>query len=90
MTTAMANTKTLDTVSMLAKAEEEDRDHVHYISGGYHQSRPVLRGAQAKKPFDCIPIVDVSTISSPDPDLRQAVARDVAKAAEEVGFFLCS
>ena len=50
-------------------------------------SRPVLTGVDAKKTFDSIPTVDVANIFSPDLEVRRAIAQNVAKACEEVGFF---
>ncbi len=50
-------------------------------------SRPVLMGDNAKKTFDSIPTVDVAHIFSPDLEVRKMIAKQVAKAAEEVGFF---
>lgn len=70
-----------------AVAMEKDRNHVYYTAGGFPHSRPILRGDQARKTFESIPVVDVSNISSPDFAARQAVAAEVGKAAEEVGFF---
>lgn len=66
---------------------KDDKSRVYYGSGGYRLSRPVLTGAQAKKTFDSIPTVDVSNLFSEDPIARRAIAEEVAKAAEEVGFF---
>jgi isopenicillin N synthase-like dioxygenase len=60
---------------------------VYYGSGGYRLSRPVLTGAEAKKTFDSIPTVDVSRIFSEDSEERYAIAKEVARVAEEVGFF---
>lgn len=67
--------------------ENEDTDRVYYITGGFRQSRPILKGKDAKKTFDSIPTIDVANVFSPDLGLRKAVAKEVAKAAEEVGFF---
>lgn len=65
----------------------EDHTRVHYDSGGYNLSRPILTGKDAKKTFNSIPTVDVANVFSPDLEVRKAIAREVAKASEEVGFF---
>ncbi|KAL3459106.1 Clavaminate synthase-like protein [Aspergillus heterothallicus] len=67
--------------------DRNDSSRVYYGSGGYRMSRPILTGDKAKKTFDSIPTVDVAGVFSPDPKMRQAIAHEVAKAAEDVGFF---
>lgn len=50
-------------------------------------SRPVLTGDKATKTFDSIPTVDVANIFSEDIEQRKAIAKELKKACEEVGFF---
>jgi isopenicillin N synthase-like dioxygenase len=40
--------------------------------------------------FTSVPIVDISGLRSPDPAERERVAREIGKAAGEVGFFYVS
>ncbi|RDW84679.1 hypothetical protein BP6252_02269 [Coleophoma cylindrospora] len=68
-------------------ATQKAPNRVYYIAGGYEQSRPILTGSAAKKTFDTIPVVDVSNVFSFSLEERQAVAKEVGRAAEEVGFF---
>ncbi|KAH8658227.1 hypothetical protein BX600DRAFT_514734 [Xylariales sp. PMI_506] len=86
MATVTATTTSLASV-MDDIQDRQDMTRVYYGSGGYRMSRPVLTGANAKKTFDSIPTVDVSNVFSPDLEVRKAIAKEVAKAAEEVGFF---
>lgn len=79
-------TTTIEAATIIARHHEEP-DKVSYISGGYRLSRPILIGEDAKKTFDSIPSVDVSNVFSPDLEVRKEIAREVAKVAEEVGFF---
>jgi hypothetical protein len=66
---------------------ERDPNRVYYRAGGFEQSRPILRGPNAKDTFEFIPIVDVSNIMSPDLELRKKLAAEVGRAVREVGFF---
>lgn len=84
----MATTAHASLVSIIPDIQDrDDPNRVYYGSGGYRQFRPVLTGAQAKKTFDSIPLVDVSNIFSDDVNVRKAIAKEIAKVAEEVGFF---
>lgn len=67
--------------------DRNDNGRVYYGSGGYRLSRPVLAGKDSKKTFESIPTVDVANVFSPDFEVRNAIAKEVAKACEEVGFF---
>ncbi|CAK7224803.1 hypothetical protein SBRCBS47491_005677 [Sporothrix bragantina] len=84
----MSTTVTTAPITVLANIQDpDDTKNVYYQSGGYRLSRPVLEGAQAKRTFDAIPTVDVSKIFSPDLEVRKAIAAEVGKVCEEVGFF---
>ena len=83
----MATTTTSVATILTDIQDREDTSRVYYGSGGYRMSRPVLTGVDAKKTFDSIPTVDVANIFSPDLEVRRAIAQNVAKACEEVGFF---
>lgn len=84
----MTTTSTTSMAAVMMDIQDRnDNTRVYYGSGGYRMSRPVLTGKDAKKTFDSIPTVDVANVFSPDIKERRAVAREVAKAAEEVGFF---
>ncbi|CAK7235928.1 hypothetical protein SEUCBS140593_009447 [Sporothrix eucalyptigena] len=84
----MSTTTTAAPITVLTNIQDpEDTKNVYYQSGGYRLSRPVLEGANAKRTFDSIPTVDVSNIFSPDLEVRKAIAAEVAKVCEEVGFF---
>ena len=81
-------TTTTESITVLSNIQDpNDTKNVYYQSGGYRLSRPVLEGADAKKTFDSIPTVDVSNIFSPDLEVRKAIAAEVGKVCEEVGFF---
>lgn len=87
MATATATT-TAAAITVLANIQDPgDTKNVYFQSGGYRLSRPVLTGQDAKRTFDSIPTVDVSGIYSPDPAVRRAIASEVAKVCEDVGFF---
>ncbi|KAI1370067.1 hypothetical protein F4677DRAFT_451767 [Hypoxylon crocopeplum] len=85
----MATTATLTSVATILTdiQDRTDTTRVYYGSGGYRMSRPVLTGSNAKKTFDSIPTIDVADIYSSDIEVRRAIAKEVAKACEEVGFF---
>ncbi|KAL3421683.1 2OG-Fe(II)oxygenase superfamily protein [Phlyctema vagabunda] len=68
-------------------SDTKDPNRVYYRAGGFEQSRPILHGADAKKTFEFIPIVDVSTINSPDASIRKKLATEIGRAVTEVGFF---
>ncbi|OAL31254.1 hypothetical protein AYO20_08309 [Fonsecaea nubica] len=65
----------------------EEVEYVHYHAGGKRGSRPVLRGAAAKKTFESIPVIDISGIFSDSLEERKKVAKEVGKACQDVGFF---
>lgn len=50
-------------------------------------SRPILRGAAAKKTFETIPVIDVSSIWSEKAEDRNMVASQIGRACRDVGFF---
>jgi hypothetical protein len=85
----MSTTTTITSVdSVMADLQDrEDSTRVYYGSGGYRMFRPVLTGDKATKTFDSIPTVDVANVFSTNLEERKAIAREVAKACEEVGFF---
>lgn len=66
---------------------ERDSNRVYYRAGGFEQSRPILKGADAKETFEFIPIVDVTDALSPDLEVRKKLAAEVGRAVTEVGFF---
>lgn len=66
---------------------ERDPNRVYYRAGGFEQSRPILRGPDAKETFEFIPTVDMVNISSPDLEVRKKLATEVGQAMREVGFF---
>ncbi|KAG4426112.1 hypothetical protein IFR04_000819 [Cadophora malorum] len=68
-------------------ATERDPNRVYYRAGGFEQSRPILKGADATETFNFIPIVDVSNVFSPDLQVRKKLAAEIGKAVTEVGFF---
>lgn len=75
-------------VSLIAMASaERDPERVYYRAGGFEQSRPILKGADAKETFEFVPIVDVSNVFSPDLDVRKKLATEIGRAVREVGFF---
>ncbi|KIW99318.1 uncharacterized protein Z519_00981 [Cladophialophora bantiana CBS 173.52] len=65
----------------------DEVEYVHYHAGGKRGSRPVLRGAAAKKTFESIPVIDISGIFSSSLEDRKKVASEVGQACREVGFF---
>jgi non-haem dioxygenase in morphine synthesis N-terminal len=84
----MMTTTITNATSIIPEFQDpQDTNRVYYQSGGYRLFRPVLIGEDAKPTFEFIPTVDVANIFSPDLDVRKAIAKEVAKAAEEVGFF---
>ncbi len=66
---------------------ERDPNRVYYRAGGFEQSRPILKGADATQSFEFVPIVDVSNIFSPDLEVRKKLAKEIGRAVTEVGFF---
>lgn len=66
---------------------EKDPNRVYYRAGGFEQSRPILRGPDAKETFEFIPTIDCTNISSPDLEVRKKLAAEVGRAVREVGFF---
>jgi hypothetical protein len=64
-----------------------DPNGVYFISGDRVECRPILTGAKVKETFDSIPAVDVSQIFSSDSEVRKSIAREVDRAAKDVGFF---
>ncbi|CZR70226.1 uncharacterized protein PAC_20127 [Phialocephala subalpina] len=66
---------------------ERDPNRVYYRAGGFEQSRPILKGADAKETFEFIPIVDVTNVFSPDLEVRKKLAVEIGRAVTEVGFF---
>jgi hypothetical protein len=87
MATTATTTMAADRIASVMPSIEEDTTRVWYSSGGYSMFRPVLTGDKTKKTFETIPTVDVGNIFSPDINARKAIAAEVAKACEEVGFF---
>lgn len=88
MATTTATMTTANAATILADIQDHtDKSRVYYGSGGYRMSRPVLTGSDAKETFNSIPTVDVANIFSPDLEVRRAIAKEVGKACEEVGFF---
>lgn len=85
--TAATATQPVNPLITVMPDVEHDPSRVWFTSGGYSKFRPVLSGESAKKTFESIPTVDVADIFSPDLDVRKAIAAEVAKACEEVGFF---
>ena len=67
-------------------ATERDPNRVYYRAGGFEQSRPILKGADATETFNFIPIVDVSNVFSPDLQVRKKLAAEIGKAVTELGF----
>ncbi len=66
---------------------ERDPNRVYYNSGGFHRSRPILTGADAKETFEKIPVIDFSELLSRSLEARQSLAAEVGHAARNVGFF---
>lgn len=66
---------------------ERDPNRVYYRAGGFEQSRPILKGADATETFEFIPVVDVSDVYSPDLSVRTKLAKEIGRAVTEVGFF---
>ncbi|PYI13766.1 Clavaminate synthase-like protein [Aspergillus violaceofuscus CBS 115571] len=65
----------------------DDPDRVFFYSSQGRESRPILRGKDAKTTFDSIPVIDVSSIMSDNLEERKRLAAAVDRAASEVGFF---
>lgn len=83
----MSVTTTSTATVLLDIQDARDSSRVYYESGGYRLSRPVLTGSQKKETFDSIPTVDVANIFSPNIEVRQGIAKEIAEACEKVGFF---
>lgn len=66
---------------------ERDPNRVYFRAGGFEQSRPILKGANAKDTFEFIPTVDFSSVSSSNPEIKSKLAEEVGRAVREVGFF---
>ena len=71
----------------MSTTTEQEPSRVHYVAGGFPQSRAILTGADAKETFDGIPVIDFSNVLSPSLETRQALAREVGNATQNVGFF---
>ena len=55
--------------------------------GSWGHKREVLRGDRAKSTFEEIPIIDMTGSFSDDVNVRRKVAKEIATACEQVGFF---
>lgn len=55
--------------------------------GSWGHKREVLRGERAKSTFEEIPVVDMTGSFSDDVNVRLKVAKEIATACEQVGFF---
>lgn len=74
------------TASVIATVQDpKDTKNVYFRTGGYLMSRPILTGKDAKKTFDKVPEIDFTHCFSPNLKDRQAIAKEVAQACEEVG-----
>lgn len=72
---------------MSTTTNEQDPKRVYFTAGGFPQSRPILSGADALPTFSSIPNVNFSDING-GVEARAQLAREVGKAAREVGFFV--
>lgn len=66
--------------------QEPEYVYFHY-DGKYGHRREVLNGDKQKSTFTEIPLVDIDGIFSEDPAERLCVAREIAKACKQCGFF---
>lgn len=72
---------------MSTTTNEQDPKRVYFTAGGFPQSRPILSGADALPTFSSIPHVNFNGING-GVEARAQLAREVGKAAREVGFFV--
>lgn len=76
------STTIVDTVTQ----QEPEYVYFHY-DGKYGHRREVLNGVKQKSTFTEIPLVDIDGIFSEDPAQHLCVAREIAKACKQCGFF---
>ncbi|KAF2099336.1 Clavaminate synthase-like protein [Rhizodiscina lignyota] len=82
----MSTTTVTETPTKVATKIEGDYVYFHY-DGRFGERRKVLTGEEMKSTFTEIPIIDVGGMFSEKLEDRMKVAKQVAQACEDVGFF---
>lgn len=73
---------------MAPSATDPEPEYVEFShDGSWGHKREVLKGERAKPTFEEIPLVDMAGAFSDDFESRLRVAKDIAHACENVGFF---